>query len=203
MLNNIKVGHTTDEIILNINVTSEIQEIVEELEAKLPKINVFYEKNNRLPIRISGRLLTESEVEITKKLITDHIKDAEIRFDDISDMLGLHSIKKTFETSLEISETKVVEYSLRSGQREEYAGSIVICGDVNPGAEIIAGGNILVLGTLRGVAHAGANGNKKAVISANSIDITQVRIANLVKEIIEKVDKCPICKVENNDIVVK
>ena len=61
----------------------------------------------------------------------------------------------------------------------------------------------MVLGALRGVAHAGANGNTKAIISANFIDVTQVRIANLVREIYEKTEKCPICKIENNEIVIE
>ena len=126
----------------------------------------------------------------------------EIKFDDISDLLGLHAIKKTFEVHTDISETKFIQNSLRSGHREEYPGSIVVCGDVNFGAEIIAGGNIMILGSLRGVAHAGANGNTMAMISANNIDLTQIRIANLVREVGEKVDKCPICKIEKNEIVI-
>ena len=116
--------------------------------------------------------------------------------------MGLHAIKKTFEADTDISETKFVQNSLRSGQREEYPGSIVICGDVNAGAEIVAGGNIMILGALRGVAHAGANGNTMAIISANIIDVTQIRIANLVREVTERVEKCPICKIEKNEIVI-
>lgn len=202
MLNNIKVSHTTDEIVLNVNVIADIHEVVEELETKLPKLRAFYD-DSKLPFKVVGKLFTESEIEIIKKTINEQIKDVEIKFDDISDLLGLHTIKKTFETNTDISETKFVQYSIRSGQKEEYAGSIVICGDVNPGAEVIAGGNIMVLGTLRGVAHAGANGNKKAIISANCIDITQVRIANLVKEVAEKMEKCPICSIDMNDIIIK
>ena len=60
----------------------------------------------------------------------------------------------------------------------------------------------MILGALRGVAHAGANGNTMAIISANYIDVTQIRIANLVREVGEKIDKCPICKIENNEIVI-
>ena len=80
---------------------------------------------------------------------------------------------------------------------------MVIIGDVNAGAEVIAGGNIAILGALRGVAHAGAGGNTNAIIAANYIDATQVRIANVVKEIEAKTDKCPVCKIENNEIIVK
>ena len=56
---------------------------------------------------------------------------------------------------------------------------------------------------MRGLAHAGANGNIKAVISANSIDVTQIRISNLVREVEEKVERFPVCKIKNNTIVIE
>ncbi len=201
MLNNIKISQTTEEIILNVNVIAEIQEVIEELQTKIPKLRDFYQ-SAKIPIRVTGRLFTETEIDMVKKVINDEI-DVEVKFDDVSDLLGLHAIKKTFETKTEISETKYIQNCIRSGQKEEYSGSLVIFGDVNAGAEIIAGGNIAVLGTLRGVAHAGANGNTMAVISANSIDVTQVRIANLVREIELKIDKCPVCKIKDNNIVIE
>lgn len=200
MLNNIKISQTTNEIILNVSVIAEINEIIAELQAKLPKLRDFYQTST-IPMRVTGRLFSEPEIEKVKKLITSQIQ-VEIKFDDISDLLGLHAIKKTFEADTAISETKFILNSLRSGQREEYPGSMVICGDVNSGAEIIAGGNIMVLGALRGLAHAGANGNVMAMISANFIDVTQIRIANLVREVGEKIDKCPICKIERNEIII-
>lgn len=201
MLNNIKISQTTEEIILNVNVIAEIQEVIEELQTKIPKLRDFYQ-SAKIPIRVTGRLFTETEIDMVKKVINDEI-DVEVKFDDVSDLLGLHAIKKTFETKTEISETKYIQNCIRSGQKEEYSGSLVIFGDVNAGAEIIAGGNIAVLGTLRGVAHAGANGNTMAVISANSIDVTQVRIANLVREIELRIDKCPVCKIKDNNIVIE
>lgn len=68
------------------------------------------------------------------------------------------------------------------GQRIEYEGSLVILGDVNGGAEVIAGENIVILGILRGLAHAGARGNKEAIIAAASIEAPQLRISNIIKE---------------------
>ena len=90
---------------------------------------------------------------------------------------------KTFDQEIAISETKFHRGSLRSGQKMEVEGSIVIIGDVNSGAEIIASDNIVVVGNLRGLAHAGAKGNKQAIIAAGVFDPAQVRIANIVREI--------------------
>lgn len=201
MLNNIKISQTLEEIVLNVNVVADLPEILDELDVKIPKLKNFY-KTSKLPMKITGKLFTENEMtKITNKINSEI--EVLVKFDDPSDLLGLHAIKKTFETDTEISETKYIQNSIRSGQKEEYSGSIVIMGDVNAGAEVIAGGNIAILGTLRGVAHAGANGNMKAIISANSIDITQVRIGNLVKEISQKTDKTPICEIEKGNIVVR
>lgn len=198
MLNNIRIKQTTDEIILNINVEANNNQIIQELQEKLPKLKDFY-KNSNVPIRITGKLFTETERKIIKKMVISEI-DVDVKFDNASDLLGLHAIKKTFEVATDVSETKYVYNSIRSGNKEEFVGSIVICGDVNSGAEVVAGGNITVLGTLRGVAHAGANGNTKAIITANAIEPTQMRIANLVKEVKEREEKCPIFGIKNNII---
>lgn len=97
--------------------------------------------------------------------------------------LGLHNITHGFERDIETTATKVVDGSLRSGRKVEWPGSIVVLGDVNAGAEVIAEEHIIILGTLRGLAHAGAKGNRKAMIVANEIDAQQLRIADIVKEI--------------------
>ena len=73
-----------------------------------------------------------------------------------------------------------VRKNIRSGQKISYDGTLIIFGDVNAGAELEATGHILVLGALRGVAHAGCKGDKKAVIYANQLRSVQLRIADLI-----------------------
>lgn len=97
--------------------------------------------------------------------------------------LGLHTISHGFNKEIEETVTKIVDGSLRSGRKIEFDGSVVILGDVNAGAEVIAREHIIILGTLRGLAHAGAKGNRRALIVANEIDAVQLRIADIVKEI--------------------
>ena len=62
MLNNIKISQTTEEIVLNVNIVSDIDEIVEELGEKIVKLKEFYQ-SAKTPIRITGRLFTEGEME--------------------------------------------------------------------------------------------------------------------------------------------
>jgi septum site-determining protein MinC len=70
--------------------------------------------------------------------------------------------------------------TLRGGQALHNVGNIVVIGDVNPGAELIAGGDIAVFGALRGVAHAGAQGDAGARVYAVDLSPTQLRIATLI-----------------------
>jgi septum site-determining protein MinC len=70
-----------------------------------------------------------------------------------------------------------VQQTVRSGQKIVYEGNVVIMGEVNPGAEILAGGSVVVWGRLRGVVHAGAQGNQQAVVCALELSPTQLRIA--------------------------
>ena len=70
--------------------------------------------------------------------------------------------------------------TLRSGHRIHYGGHVVVLGDVNPGAEIVAAGNVIVWGRLRGTVHAGAGGNSSAVVCALDLAPTQLRIAGQI-----------------------
>lgn len=74
--------------------------------------------------------------------------------------------------------TKLFKETLRSGQYLGSPGNLVIIGDVHQGAEVVAYGDILVLGSLQGIAHAGAEGDEKALIWALQFQPTQVRIAD-------------------------
>ena len=82
-----------------------------------------------------------------------------------------------FDTELPGQEAALVQRTLRSGHHIRHAGHVIVLGDVNPGAEIIAGGHVLVWGRLRGVVHAGAGGDETAVICALDLSPTQLRIA--------------------------
>lgn len=78
-----------------------------------------------------------------------------------------------------------VNKTLRSGQRVEYPGHIVIVGDVNAGAEIVAGGNVIVWGRVRGMIHAGVGGDRSATICALDLSATQLRIADEVSAMLK------------------
>lgn len=70
--------------------------------------------------------------------------------------------------------------NLRSGQILKRTETVLVLGDVNPGAQVISDGDILIWGRLRGIAHAGNAGDTNSIISALSMEPTQLRIADLI-----------------------
>lgn len=83
-------------------------------------------------------------------------------------------------TELDGEQAAFVQRTMRSGNSIQHPGHVVVLGDVNPGAEIIAGGNVIVWGHLRGVVHAGAAGDESAVVCALDLAPAQLRIAGQI-----------------------
>ena len=179
MKNCINVAQKKDLFILKISDDAEFDSIKRELKRKMMQLKKLY-KDEKTPILVVGKVLRNKEIEEIERIIKSFL-DVDVDF-DMPRELGLSSIKKTFAKEIFTSETKFHKGSLRSGQKIEEDGSIVILGDVNSGSEVIAEDNIVVLGTLRGLAHAGAKGNKEAIIAAARLDTVQMRISNIVKE---------------------
>ena len=180
MKNCISINLKKNEIILKISEKATWEEIENSLKKKLEELKKLY-KDEKTPIIVTGKTLKTKEIRYIQNIIKEKI-DVKVEF-DMPKRLGLHEIVKTFSRDIAVSETKFVRTSLRSGQKLEFEGSLVILGDVNAGAEVIAEDNVVVLGALRGLAHAGARGNKEAIIAAGILDAPQVRIANIVREI--------------------
>ena len=180
MKNCINVSQKSNLTIIKINEEASFEDVIRNIKHKVIQLKKLY-KNEKTPIKIVGKVLKNKEIEAIEEIIKEQL-NVEVDF-DMPRELGLSNIKKTFTQNISTSETRFHRGSLRSGQKVEEDGSIVILGDVNSGAEVIASDNIVVLGALRGLAHAGAKGNKDAIISAGRLDTVQIRIANIVKEI--------------------
>lgn len=179
-MNSISISIKKNQVIIKIEDNAEQREIISDLKKKMIELKNLY-KDDRTPILITGKILKNREMDEIQNVIKRFL-NVQVEFDSPK-VLGLHGIKKTFYKEVATSETKFHKGSLRSGQRLEFEGSIVIIGDVNAGAEVVASENIVVLGILRGLAHAGAKGNKDAFIEASEIEAVQIRIADIVKEI--------------------
>ncbi|MEG5037159.1 septum site-determining protein MinC [Microcoleus sp. AT3-D2] len=90
------------------------------------------------------------------------------------------SLNKAAEKPQSLAEPLYLQMTVRSGVEIRHPGTVVLLGDVNPGGSVIAGGDILVWGRLRGVVHAGAGGNTKSVIMTLQMEPMVIRIAKYV-----------------------
>jgi septum site-determining protein MinC len=93
--------------------------------------------------------------------------------------------------------------TLRSGTRIEFPGNIVVLGDVNPGAEVVADGSILVWGRVRGVAHAGAHGDQSAVVCGLDLSAGQIRVAGATAVPLERSGELRPEKISLKDGILK
>lgn len=193
-----------DVIVMKISDKASEEDTLKSLKKKLPELKKLYQKE-KTPIFVTGKILRNKELREIQDLIQKTI-DVEVEF-DTPKALGLHGIKRTYNQDVGISEAKIHRGSLRSGQRLEFEGTLIILGDVNDGAEAIAGENVIVVGTLRGLAHAGAKGNKQAIIAANKIESPQIRISNIIKEMERNDDDYNVAltyaSVEDDRIIVE
>ena len=147
----------------------------------------------RLVLQVAGRSLSAAEL----GGLRDELQEREVALAGIlSSSEATRSAGANLGLALEVPRTKLgengdlepisfdpegdqallVERTLRSGQKVRHPGHVVILGDVNPGAEVVAGGNVVVWGRLRGVVHAGATGNDRTVVCALDLSPTQLRI---------------------------
>ena len=107
---------------------------------------------------------------------------------------------------LKPQEMVVINKTLRGGQEIRTKSSVLVCGNVNPGAQIIAGGSIDIRGTCRGMVHAGAYGDSTAFIIADHLMPTQIRIANLIArspDEMEKNDRAERASIKDGQIVIE
>ena len=108
------------------------------------------------------------------------------------------------------SETRIIARTIRNGGEVEAEGSVIVLGDVNPGARIVSRQDIIVVGTLRGIAHAGVDGNPQAIIWADSIQAPQLRIDTILCEASEfhyvgeaKQQSADLAHLENDALIIR
>lgn len=151
---------------LNIEASAEDNQTVnEELETALDKIFGEGDFEERYP---------EEDTEETT--VPDNEK--EIVVEEVEDVVDYEEVKRNNKETEKLP-TLYIHRTLRSGQSLTSEGNIVVIGDVNPGAEIVAKGDITVWGVLGGIAHAGSDGNTYSRIRALKLNAIQLRIGDI------------------------
>ncbi|MFC0522459.1 septum site-determining protein MinC [Pontibacillus salicampi] len=171
----VTIKGTKEGLTLHIDDTCSFEEVLRELDRKLSHNDVGEDQPMiTVTIQLGNRYLKEDQKDQLTNVIRSHNKLVvqSIESDVVTKEEALEWKKDTEVTSL----FKVV----RSGQVENVRGDVLLIGDINPGGKLVATGNIFVMGHLRGIAHAGVNGDTNAVIAASFMKPSQLRIANYI-----------------------
>lgn len=155
--------------------------LLSDISAKFKDADSFF-KDAKVALSFEGRKLTEEEEHKILQTIEENSSIKVLCVLD-PDPLKEQRMKAALETKQNEDATRTGQFykgTLRSGQLLECDTSIVVLGDVNPGAKVISRGNIVVLGSLKGNAYAGAAGNELAFVAALDMDPVQIKIGDVI-----------------------
>nr|MBO2485273.1 septum site-determining protein MinC [Bacillota bacterium] len=197
-----------------------IETAIAELRAKLQESGEFF-RGAAFRLDAGRRRLTEEEREALSQAVREfgielHVVDdtprgggpvAFPRRERLPQVTAGRAARGRGEEMASEERTLYLRRTLRSGQRVDFDGNVVIMGDVNAGAQITCTGDIIVLGTLRGLAHAGAAGNEEAIVMAFRLEPTQLRIAHYISRAPDEAEPRPvgpeIARVKNDMILIE
>lgn len=186
-------------VVISINSFKDFDEMLEALIEKLSNGKRFY-KGATLKITLALKEINDRNLRRLKDILFDEFLIKDCIFEDSEEKSS-----KVFNGIYE-GRTKFLRRTIRSGQIINYSGNIVIIGDVNPGSQIYAAGNIIVFGALRGEVHAGINGNERAMIAAFRLEPEILQIAKRIcrpPDNDEKPDYPEVAKLKGNSIIVE
>ncbi len=217
----VTIRGTSEGVIISFG-AGNLPRLLDELETHLNQKASFF-KGGRVALQVGQRQLSQAQLESIGDLLRRHgmslwaVESDSVTTREAAQAVGIE-ITLTAPPSPALlptangtfaGDTTVIRRTLRSGQIVEYPGHVIIIGDVNPGAEVRAGGNIIVWGRLRGTAHAGMNEQQiRAFVCALQLNPTQLRIGDHItrspSEDIARDTVVPeIASVENGQIVAE
>ena len=160
---------------------TEFDVLLEDLGKKFRESAKFF-KDAKMALSIEGKKLDNEQQRRIVETISDN-SQMEILCILSQDKEEEARFREAVERQRQKEKANVGRFykgTLRSGQILESEGSVVILGDVNPGARVIAVGNVIVLGALKGTAYAGIAGNERVFVAALEMEPTQLRIGKVM-----------------------
>lgn len=168
----VTIKGTTEGFVFELDDEHLFSDVFNELEQKLTVDDTYTEDDQLVSVvvKLGYRYISATEKSSLQEMIERSHRFKVERFD--SEVMTKRSARKLLEKTGIKLENQIV----RSGQVLETAGDLLLVGDVNPGGEVRATGNVFVLGQLNGIAHAGVKGDLEAVIVASYMNPSQLRI---------------------------
>jgi septum site-determining protein MinC len=162
-----------DGLVFVLDDTSVLADVMKELQHKLEKTHrkILFGPLVHVQVKLGKRQLVDAEKDQIRALIKSRgnliVQSVESDLSDASLLFPHQPIKMIYGM-------------IRSGQTIRHEGKVMLMGDVNPGGVIECTGDIYIMGSLRGMAHAGINGDQEAIIAASHLRPTQLRIAEVI-----------------------
>jgi septum site-determining protein MinC len=203
MANSMSIKGTREGLTITLG-DGELGTMLQDLGHHLTMQEAFF-RGGTVALRVGQRGLSAEDLARIRDLLTEHqmilrtVVSANAETEKAAQALGLRALSDSLATgpmehgeraeappprighsTLEGTRGTLVHHLVRSGQTVRHTGHVVILGDVNAGAEIVAGGDIVIWGGLYGTAHAGAMGDTSAVICALDMSPLQLRIGEHV-----------------------
>ncbi len=171
----------------------EWKSLLAEVQDRLSQAPAFF-RNSNVHVNVGNRNLSTDELRWLVNILGQHsVRLASLRTDSevSSSAAETLQIRLALPESIsdvpgvrvptpDVSEGLLVRRTLRSGQLVQHPGHIVVVGDINPGAEVIAGGDVIVWGRVRGTVQAGALGDSGSIVCALDLAPAQLRIGKLI-----------------------
>lgn len=163
----------------------ELADLLVDLERELEDKATFF-RGGQIALQVGARELSDAEIEAFRtQLARYHIYLGDVIKEQASSPQNatrepVADTPPPQPESIKGEDSLLFRGTLRSGQLLSSVGHVVVIGDINPGADVVAGGDIVIWGKLRGTAHAGAVGDEDAVVRALQITPIQLRIASYI-----------------------
>jgi len=195
--NSVVIKGNKNGIVVILDENIEFDELKNCLIEKFTSASKFFENAN-MAISFEGRKLSDNE---EREILNVIAKETDLNIVCVidNDELRQQYFKKAVDAKIAESSAHGGQFykgTLRSGQVLESESSIIILGDVNPGGKVIAKGNVVVLGSLKGNIFAGANGDEDAFVVALEMDPMQIRIGSVIARCSDSVTKAKFIKGE-------
>lgn len=167
-------------------------DIWQQIKQRLNALERFWQPNTEVYLKANNRLLDTRQLQAIADALTE-IKLQLVRVYTSRRQTAITAAGSGYSveqqsTAPPLNQTKTrafadplyLETTIRSGTEIRHPGTVIVMGDINPGGSIIADGDILIWGKLRGLVHAGAGGKTDSIIMALEMEPTQIRIADIV-----------------------
>ncbi|PLV59798.1 septum site-determining protein MinC [Thermotoga sp. KOL6] len=193
---------TKEGLILLIKDYQNLEELLNEISARVTQMGNFFAKGDRISLMIENHAKHSQDI----PRIVSHLRRLGLEVSQILIGTALggkeEKLKVESKTTVE-SAGKVIKKNIRSGQTVVHSGDVIVFGNVNKGAEILAGGSVVVFGKAQGTIRAGLNEGEQAVVAALDLQPSLIQIAGFITHSKGEENIPSVAHVKGNRIVIE